>query len=287
MKKAVYVLLMLAVLTVFCGCSESNERRHPLYQKALKAQNSGNGSDAALYFEELLKRRPDYVHVHLRLATIYDELLNDPFLAVYHYRKYLAAAPDAPDADEVNAWQVNAEKRCYEQYKNKFASNTGTAAALTAVPDSPATVPETEIAAPAEPAPAEPASAEIGTPPDQQQTAAAAPAAELAAIQAENENLRHQLSLYQARHKMMILELTKLRKIHAVKTPENAAPEPPASSLAGSMKKYQVVNGDTPAKIAYKVYGKSSLFPVIMRANPHIDARKLRPGMILNIPALP
>ncbi len=275
MKKAVYFLTIIT-LAVFCGCSESDERRHPLYQKGIKAQQAGNGSEAAEYLEELLKRRPRSVYVHLRLAMIYDELLNEPFLAVLHYRKYLAAMPDAPDAEEVNAWLSSAEKRCYNMLKNKFGDTPVAVETPVAIP------PEKSQAAPdnVQESPAAPAPENTLKTPD-------APPADIAVFADQQKQiaaLQQKLAQYQARHKLMLLELNRLRKLYPDKPA--AVPEP-EMSFAGSMKKYKVVTGDTPGKIAYKVYGKSSLFPVIMRANPHIDERKLRPGMILNIPPQP
>ena len=66
---------------------------------------------------------------------------------------------------------------------------------------------------------------------------------------------------------------------------EAAAPATPATS-SGGIRTYKVQAGDTPGKIARKIYGRSSLYTVIMRANPNVNERKLRPGMILNIPAI-
>ena len=86
MIRCFFVLLTVIMI---CGCRQQDERNHPLYQKALKAQSAGNGSDAAMIFNELLKRRPRSVLAHLKLAAVYDELLNDPAMAVVHYRAYL------------------------------------------------------------------------------------------------------------------------------------------------------------------------------------------------------
>ena len=54
-----------------------------------------------------------------------------------------------------------------------------------------------------------------------------------------------------------------------------------------SVRYYTVVSGDSPGRIARKVYGKSSMYNLIMQANPKLDARKLRPGMKLIIPPKP
>ena len=241
------------------------------------AQQAGNGTEAAENLEELLKRRPRSVYVHLRLAMIYDELLNEPFLAVLHYRKYLTAMPDAPDAEEVKAWLLSAEKRCYNDLKNKFGDTASIAS------DAPAVKPQEDVPFTPEKSqesPTAPAAADTVKMPD-------TPPADVTGSEAQQKQiatLQQQLAQYQARHKMMLLELNRLRKLQQDKP---AAAQEPEMPVAGIMKKYKVVTGDTPGKIAHKVYGKSSLFPAIMRANPHIDEHKLRPGMILNIPPQP
>ena len=70
-----------------------------LYKKGEKARAAGDGRAAEECFKDLLKRKPDSVAVHLQLGNVYDELLDDPQQAALHYRLYLEAMPDAPDAE--------------------------------------------------------------------------------------------------------------------------------------------------------------------------------------------
>lgn len=292
-------ILLSALLAVIflTACSQNDERRHPLYQKAVRARSSGNGAEAAGYLEELLKRRPRSIYAHLLLANIYDEMLREPLMALVHYRSYLEKYPDAPDAEEVTAWITQSEKRLYAFYKERF-EKSGTAP----LPEAPAVE---EVTIPAEDA-VKPGSAGL-------QTAAGnpgeAPAADNDARTLEIEQLKAQLKRYQARHAVMVPELERLRKL--VKTPAvpavaQAAGTAPAKAevrkntlsaekpaAAGeqneksSVRYYTVVSGDSPGRIARKVYGKSSMYNLIMQANPKLDARKLRPGMKLVIPPKP
>ena len=101
MKK---ILLLMCAAILLSGCGKSDERNHPLFQKGKRAQSVGNGEEAAEFFHKFLARRPDSVYVHLQLATVYDELLDEPLTAAYHYRQYLRLVPDAPDAEEVRSW---------------------------------------------------------------------------------------------------------------------------------------------------------------------------------------
>jgi nucleoid-associated protein YgaU len=47
-----------------------------------------------------------------------------------------------------------------------------------------------------------------------------------------------------------------------------------------------VQTGETFSSIAIAAYGNANFYPAIMRANPNIDAQKLRPGMKINLPAI-
>ena len=259
---------------IFTGCSEGDERRHPLYVKALQDRENGNGKDAAEKLCELLKRRPRSIYTHKLLAAVYDEMLNEPAKAVYHYQAYLQAMPEAADAEEVAAWLPQAEKRCYNQLKQRYEkADIPPETAAETVPAA------TETAKASQTAPAvdsQETPAELQTPAEKNEL--------LAAKDTQIAELQQKLAQYQNRYYAIRHEVEKLRKLRR-SSANPAAAAAPAHSAASS-RQYKVVNGDTPGSIARKVYGKSSLYQVILRANPQIDARKLRPGMVLNIPEI-
>ena len=263
MKK---ILLLLCAAILLSGCGKSDERNHPLFQKGKRAQSAGNGEEAAEFFHKFLARRPGNAYVYLQLATVYDEMLNEPLTAAYHYRQYLRLAPDAPDAKEVRSWLKSCEKRCYENLKKEFAA---TAEELSAPP---AAAPQTATVA-----------SDGATAPD-----APAASATMAAAEKELKELKKLLEQYRSRHQLMQRELEKFRQTTA---PANtAAPDTTAHAGAAdtaAARTYRVQPGDTPGGIARKVYGKSSLYTVILRANPDLDARKLKPGMLIKVPQLP
>ena len=292
--KKVFNGLLAGLLLLAVGCSDSDERNHPLYKRGENALSAGNGQDAVNYFSKLLSRRPDAYLVHLRLASTYDELLDDPLRAVMHYKLYLEAVPDAPDAQEVKAWLAQCEKRCYENLHARYGKTPAVASAVAPAPSVSSETPTgsdnagetaTQTAGsgsentPSEPAPGVAAAGDVQS-------------GELRALQAK-------LAQYQARHRLMVLELERMRKkiksqVAAVDSPaaENSVEAEKVSAKAAAetaspvpaVRTYTVVAGDTPGKIARKFYGKSSLYRVILRANPQIDERKLRPGMVLTIP---
>lgn len=273
MKK---ILLMMCAAILLSGCGKSDERNHPLFQKGKRAQSVGNGEEAAEFFHKFLARRPGSVYVHLQLATVYDELLDEPLTAAYHYRQYLRLVPDAPDAEEVRSWLKICEKRCYENLKKEFSESP--AATADELPATPAVAP---AAGSGTTATTETASTPAA-PADSADTAASA------AAEKELKELKLLLEQYRSRHQLMQRELEKFRQTTA---PANtAAPDTTANAGAtdtAAARTYRVQPGDTPGGIARKVYGKSSLYTVILRANPDLDARKLKPGMLIKVPQLP
>jgi Tfp pilus assembly protein PilF len=65
---------------------------------------AGQAENARREFEAILKTQPGYAPAHYGLALLFDDQLRNPSLAVEHYRRYLALAPEAPDAERVRAW---------------------------------------------------------------------------------------------------------------------------------------------------------------------------------------
>ena len=80
-------------------------------------------------------------------------------------------------------------------------------------------------------------------------------------------------------------ELEKLRQQFAGTAAPVSAANTEAADTSG-MSTYRVQPGDTPGGIARKFYGKSSLYTVILQANSDLDARKLKPGMVIKVPQL-
>jgi S1-C subfamily serine protease len=71
---------------------------------------AGDRASARREFETALKEDPDYAPAHYGLALVYDDEHGDRRRAAEHYRRYLALAPKASDADEVRQWLRQAEE---------------------------------------------------------------------------------------------------------------------------------------------------------------------------------
>lgn len=120
MRKFYLFAASLVLLTAVTGCSSDDEKSHALYKKGENAQKAGNGAEAVAAYKELIAKRENCVYSHLQLATVYDEMLNDPLMAIMHYRVYLEKNPQASDAAEVKAWMERAERRYFDSIKHKF-----------------------------------------------------------------------------------------------------------------------------------------------------------------------
>lgn len=117
-------MIMLAVLLSSCGDSGTDETNHPLFVKSLNLKKKKDYAQAARLLEEYLRDRPDSPKARLELATIYDDDLNDPLSAIYHYRVYLEKYPDSPDAENIQKWCAGAEKEFVESLGMTVNENT-------------------------------------------------------------------------------------------------------------------------------------------------------------------
>ncbi len=116
------ILILICGTVLLCGfgCGENpNEQSHPLVIKYKRARNDQNYPEAAEHLKRYLKVRPNSRIAHLELASLYDENLNDPLSAIYHYRCQLEADPHS-QKDEIDKWQRAAERKYYNQTKLKL-----------------------------------------------------------------------------------------------------------------------------------------------------------------------
>jgi nucleoid-associated protein YgaU len=51
-----------------------------------------------------------------------------------------------------------------------------------------------------------------------------------------------------------------------------------------TVRQYTIQTNDTYSTIAASLYGSANYYPHIQRANPNLDPRRLRPGMVINVP---
>ncbi|OGV51617.1 MAG: hypothetical protein A2017_08455 [Lentisphaerae bacterium GWF2_44_16] len=118
------VFLSFAALLLLCSCDgQVNERSHPLFVKAQNLRNQDNYADAVKYYEEYLLINPKSARTHSELATLYDDQMDDPLMAVYHYRQYLKYEPESSEVETIGKWLKAAEKKYYLKLKESYQNS--------------------------------------------------------------------------------------------------------------------------------------------------------------------
>ena len=116
----IFLIMFSGLLLTGCGLQSTDETSHPLFKLAIKAQKANDIKQAVKYFNRFLSVRPESSKTHLLLASIYDENLDKPLDAVYHYECFLGLAPDSPEAANVKKWLEAARRRYYFQMRLKY-----------------------------------------------------------------------------------------------------------------------------------------------------------------------
>lgn len=103
------------VLFLF-GCSDSSDN-HPLLRKAAQSKRMGEYRNAELCYKRYLAKDPNAAQIHLELAELYDEHLEDYLLAVYHYKEFLRLTEDKESRTAKSVKEFI--ERCERRYLDK------------------------------------------------------------------------------------------------------------------------------------------------------------------------
>lgn len=128
MKNFILSLLCLSAILIFASCSPPNEKAHPVFQKAEKAFKDGDYQQAADGYQEYLDFNRKSKITHYKLAGLYRDYLDNPFLAAYHYRRYLVYEPDSPDKEAIETWITSSEKHFAQKIQQKYPKDFPTLA---------------------------------------------------------------------------------------------------------------------------------------------------------------
>ncbi len=114
---AVTGMLLAALLFVTAGgCGQNDPKKHPLYLKGIQLRDEGDSQAAETYLKRYLEKVPESPHGHLALASLYDETLNNPAAALYHYDEYLRLAPeDDQDRSTVEHYRMLTRTKLLKQ----------------------------------------------------------------------------------------------------------------------------------------------------------------------------
>lgn len=117
LKNLALAVLFGAVLTVLFGCSERDAAKHPFARKGDYYRAAGDPALAAKFYRRAAEKFPDSPVLALKLATLYDETLDDPLAAAWFYSEYLRLAPDSEERETVAAYRRAVLKRLADPEK--------------------------------------------------------------------------------------------------------------------------------------------------------------------------
>jgi tetratricopeptide (TPR) repeat protein len=94
---------LVALWLAGCGDSEriryATEADEPYYREGQSLLKSGRRQEALAAFLKVIdKRGDDAPESHLEIGLLYQQYINDPLSAIYHFKKYLALRPNSPQA---------------------------------------------------------------------------------------------------------------------------------------------------------------------------------------------
>jgi tetratricopeptide (TPR) repeat protein len=101
--------LALAALLFAAGCERGDsppatiEADEPAYRRGKELLRQGRNQEALAEFTKVLEKRglSHAAESHLELGLLYQQHINDPIAAIYHFRKYRELKPNSPQADLV------------------------------------------------------------------------------------------------------------------------------------------------------------------------------------------
>jgi tetratricopeptide (TPR) repeat protein len=249
-------VIVALLCVVVAGCrhgtqARSDEQKDPYYLSGKNRLQERDYHGAIEMFEKALDVNPRSASAHFELGVLYDQQVNDYPAALYHYQR----------AVTINSNFISAElaRQRIQGCKRELAKSV-------------VHLPTTESLQ-----------------------------KEVDALRSENNELKQRLSLWQNYYAGRGITLSNLmqsasnpvaRATQTVFIPRNETPPAQASSSrsnapgpsrpsAGTRRMHTVTSGDTLASIARRYNVR---LPALQSANPHIDARRLRPGQTLVIP---
>ena len=252
-------LLGGALLLLFAaGCiptrdSSQDEQRDPHFLQGMELLKEADPKGAAAAFEKALTTNPQSASAHFQLGLLFQESLNEPATAIYHYDRFLKLRPKSDRGDIVRQRSNN----CKMELAKLFLI----------APSSPSVQKEldklkTEVE-------------RLGLENHQLRRQV-----ELLTSQSPNRNPPAPTAAAPTPPAPRIPLAASIAPAPPSTPPTPApAPKPPKAPAARS---HVVKSGDTPATIARQ---HSVKLEALLAANPGLDPKRLKIGQTLNIPA--
>jgi len=83
---------------------DAEDDRNPYFRRAIKLTTEQNFHGAIKEYEGALRANPEVARAHVEMGLIYLDKLGDPVSAIYHFQKYLADRPNAPDREQLQTY---------------------------------------------------------------------------------------------------------------------------------------------------------------------------------------
>ena len=260
---AAAVLAIAATQPTRSQDTQYDDARNPHYKAAQTALDNNNATAAASEYEAALATNPSLQEAQYQLGMIYAEKLQDPISSIYHFKHFLAVAPNSDHAPNA--------KQMIELQKRLFAA---TVPASPGDPD-PATLKTQNAALTKEVADAKQTIAKLQADLAAAQTATATGAPPAAASSVAGEA------------PVAPAGPLKALPLDAPNPAIASADGTNAPAATGPSKSYTVVKGDSLWKIAHKMYPHDTLNgeDKIREANKEVfNGKFLKPGQVLVIP---
>lgn len=282
-RQCALLALILSIVTA-CAPSSSNsfdEEKDPHF---ITGKNKSNGYDytgAVEAFEKALETNPRSASAHFEIGLLFYQHLNDHAAAIYHFEKFLALNPKHPRSETVKQFVISSKQelartvslgpinqqvqkeldRLVSTNSMLIAENTKfrdqvqqLQAELSTLRNTPRPITPAPQIAPNNP-PANPPS-NIASSTGSKPPVGSAP---------------NQASNLASKSKSEVVPISSGTRTK----------QPESGSKPASTKTYTVAAGDTPAKIGRR-FGVSA--DRILAANPGLDPRKMKVGMVVTIP---
>ncbi|MEY2999909.1 MAG: hypothetical protein RL648_123 [Verrucomicrobiota bacterium] len=108
------VFLAISLLAMAGGCGPTptvvKETEERSYRRGKSLLREGRQEEALQAFLSVVAARPDAIESHLESGLIYLNQIKDPLAAIYHFRSYLAMAPDGEHAGFVRELILTAQR---------------------------------------------------------------------------------------------------------------------------------------------------------------------------------
>ena len=111
---SVFCLALLLATSLFwagCGGEEKTGTSHPYYQQGLSHRQNNRMEESAEAFKKCLRLSPGTTRAHFQLGTLYEDHLNEPIKALYHYSMFLGTESEQNENTRVAENSIEQIKR--------------------------------------------------------------------------------------------------------------------------------------------------------------------------------